>query len=62
MDGSALIIIKIILISEKDKRYDKVNMDIDVTFGTLQAILKPLTIAKLLAFVSPTSKEVKELT
>ena len=31
----SLIVIRIILISEKDKRYKKVNVDMDVTFGTL---------------------------
>jgi hypothetical protein len=44
------------MINEKDPNYKNVNISADINFGTLQVILKPLVIAKLLLFVTPDKK------
>lgn len=48
-----LISISLAQIGEGDLNYKNVNLQVDITFGTLQAVLKPLVLAKVLQFVIP---------
>lgn len=52
-ESSELITIRLQQLNEKDPRYKKVNLSVEVRFGTLEVILKPVVIAQLLVFVTP---------
>ncbi|CAD8141116.1 unnamed protein product [Paramecium pentaurelia] len=56
-ESNELININVQQINTKDKRYNKKNLIVQVTFGTLCVIAKPLVIAKLILFVTPEDQQ-----
>ncbi|CAD8058857.1 unnamed protein product [Paramecium sonneborni] len=60
-ESNELINISIQQISKSDKKYNKKNFIIEVTFGSLSMIAKPLVIAKLLDFITPPKNQVDDM-